>query len=110
MATIDLEDLLGRMIQAAADSLGDDWPRVRNTAETELRGLAEQAMDIEAAHAAGEIDQETAELYRELLKNRRETLEALFTGLGKLAAERAINAAIGVLRQAVNTAVGWSVL
>lgn len=110
MAEINWEDVIGRMLQAAANSLKGDWPRVRSVMERDLRDIADDAKDIERDYAAGKLDEQTAKRYRQIVNNKAKTLEALIRGMVKLSAERAVNSALMVLRATVNTLVGWAVL
>jgi hypothetical protein len=58
----------------------------------------------------GEITEEQARLQMNIQRNSMQVVLLTVEGLGKLAVESAINAAIGVIKTAVNTAIGWSIL
>ncbi len=110
MATIDVNELLGDMLNAARGVVGTRWPEVRAFAKMELRSFLENMAEIERMKAAGEITQEQAEI---LTRMHRRSMEMVFTaleGIGLAVAEQAVNAALAVVRTAVNGAIGWPLL
>ena len=58
----------------------------------------------------GKITEEQARLYIDIQKNSMRIVLLTIEGLGILAVEAAINAAIDVIRSTVNTALGWRIL
>ena len=76
----------------------------------ESKKLAESLVMIERLKLAGKITEEQAKLHFEIQKNASRTVLLALEGLGLIAVEQAINSAIAVLRDSVNTALGFSLL
>ncbi|HWT30473.1 MAG TPA: hypothetical protein VN240_05530 [Propylenella sp.] len=107
MANLSLDDVLGKMVTAAAGAVGQKWPQVRSQVESELRQLAEVAVDIAARKAQGKIDQHQAETLFKMQANALTGVLAGLAGQARLTAEMAINAAVGAAKDAVRTATGF---
>lgn len=99
-------ELSTSMVQAAKGSLAKDWRKVRGFAEPELKKLATSLQDIVRMTATGEITELEARSLLEIHKNTTRTVLLTVEGLGLLAVENAINAALGAVREAVNGAAG----
>jgi hypothetical protein len=108
--SLDIEALLGAMLGAAKSVLSDKWPELKDYTETELRGIAEGIALIATLHADGSITEEQARILLEMKKNTARNVMLTIEGLGVLAAEQAINAALGVVRDTVNTALRFPLL
>ncbi|MFQ5844714.1 MAG: hypothetical protein ACE5JG_06965 [Planctomycetota bacterium] len=98
------------MIRAAAGALEDRWPDARLFAETELRKLAQSLVMLARGVAKGSITPKAARALLEMNKNSARTVILTVEGLGLLAVEAALNAALKVVRDAVNTAAGFRLL
>ena len=83
---------------------------VRPFAETEMRKLAETAVLIQLGQSDGSIDKETAEILVAMQANASRAVLTAIETVGMIAAQDAINAAIDVLKAAVNKAVGIAFL
>ncbi|MBX9894196.1 MULTISPECIES: hypothetical protein [unclassified Nitrosomonas] len=102
---------LGKDIVAALNgSLGDKWPDVKDYAESEAKKLAQTLVMIGTLRAAGKINDEQAALHLEMQKNASRMVLMTIEGLGVLAAEAAINAALGVIKDTVNKEIGFILL
>lgn len=110
MAAIDFDALLKSMIGAAKEKLVEHWTDAKPYAEKELKSFTENIKLIAALQLQGKITEEKAKLYLEIQKSSMRIVLLTIEGLGILAVEAAINAAIDVIRSTVNTALGWSVL
>jgi hypothetical protein len=115
MSDIDPKKLAEDMLAAAKPSLLAHWNSVRPFAATEMAKLAETAVQIKL----GQEDKSqgdnslTPEQARILLKMQANASQAVLTAVetvGMIAAQDAINAALNVLKQAVNTAIGFAFL
>ncbi len=124
---MNLEDTLKKMIEAAAAAAKIHWNDFRTFAEQEFKNLAEAGAQLEADYAA---DMAAAELQQDVTKrdelkqkaslrsqlafdNLRLASEGVVTAVkadAKIAAQDAINAAIGVLQDAINKSVGVALL
>jgi hypothetical protein len=124
---MNFEDTLKKMIEAAAGAAKIHWNDFRTYAEQEFKRLAEAGAWLEADYiadvAAAERQQKAAN--REKLKRKAKLrAELAFDSLrlasegvvtaakadAKIAAQDAINAALAVLRTAVNESVGIALL
>ena len=124
---MNLQETLKKMIEAAAGAAKVHWPGLRSFAETELRKLAEAAAWLEADLIAdlaaarlesdpGKSDEQVrlarlrAELGFDCLRLAAEGVITMAKADAKIAAQDAINAAVGVLRGAINESIGLVVL
>jgi hypothetical protein len=107
---IDLSALLPAMLTAARETGEEQWPLMRDYAETEFRKLGESLAMIERLFITGQITEEQARLHLEIQRASMRMVLLTIEGLGILAVERAINAALGVIRDTVNTALGFALL
>ncbi|KIN88303.1 hypothetical protein [Thauera sp. SWB20] len=102
---------LGKDILAAfKGALSEKWPDIKEYGEAEAKKLAHTLVMIAALRASGKINEEQATLHIEIQKNATRTVLLTLEGLGILAVEAAINAALNVVKDAVNTAVGFALL
>jgi hypothetical protein len=102
---------LGKDILAAFNgALGEKWPDIREYGEAEAKKLAQTLVMIETLKFSGKITKEQAALHLDIQKNATRTVLMTIEGLGILAAEAAITAALNVVKDSVNTAVGFSLL
>jgi len=108
--SIDVNDLLGKMLGAAKGVLSEKWPEIRDYAETELKGIAEGIALIERLHLSQSITDEQARLLLDMKKNTAKIVLLSIEGLGLLAVEQAINAALNVVKETVNRALKFALL
>jgi len=124
---MNFEDTLKQMLEAAAAAANIHWNDFRTFAEQEFRNLAEAGAQVEAdygadvaeaqlQHDAAKRDklmqkaQKRAELTFDNLKLAADGVLTATTADGKIAAQDAINAALEVLRAAINKSVGIALL
>ncbi|MEI6265466.1 MAG: hypothetical protein WCP74_10180 [Sphingobacteriia bacterium] len=110
MANIDFSKLVHDMLTAAKGKLTSHWKEVKPYAEKEVNSFAENIKLIAELKMKGKITEEQARLYIDIQKNSMRIVLLTIEGLGILAVEAAINAAIDVIRSTVNTALGWRIL
>ncbi len=102
---------LGKDILAALKgTLTEKWPEIKEYGEAESKKLAQTLVMIEALKVSGKINEEQAALHLEIQKNASRTVLLTIEELGVLAAEAALNAALNVVKDAVNTAIGFALL
>lgn len=106
----DVPQLISAMVGAAQGALADDWPEARDYAESEFRKFADTLELIASMTAQGKMTPERARLHIDFQKSSMRAVLLTLEGLGVLAVENAINAAIGVVRDTVNTALGFRLL
>lgn len=124
---MNLEETLKAMLEAATGAAKGKWGKLKGFAQAELRTLAENgkvlgeslAADLKAAallptaeerEAAVGIARKRAEFGMRGIVRAGEGLALAVEADVKLAAQDAVNAALGVLRGAINQAAGVKVL
>ena len=107
---IDASDVSRKMVQAAADSLKGKWPVVKDFAEAEFKKLAETLALIVRLKAEGKITEDQAKLHLDIQKNTTRMVLLTAEGLSLLIVETAINAALKVVRDTINTAIGFALI
>lgn len=107
MPPLDIAQTLKDMASAASGVLKNKWPDAKSFAETEFQKIAQTIVSIGEQRAAGTINNQQAELLLDMQKNASRAVLLTIEGLGILAVEEAINAALGAVSKAVNTAVGF---
>lgn len=104
---IDWTALGKQMLSAARKALGKKWSKAKDYAQVEVKKLADTLALIEQLYAARKINKEEARLHLQLQKNAARTVLLTLEGLGMLAAEAAINAALEVVKAPVNKVLGF---
>jgi len=124
---MNLDDTLKQMLSAAAAAAKVHWNDFRDYAEQEFRRLAEAGAQLEADYAADVVEaglqqddskreelKQKAKLRADLaFENLRLASEGVLTATtadAKIAAQDAINAALGVLGAAINKSIGIALL
>jgi predicted HTH domain antitoxin len=107
---LNASKLSKNILSAFKEELQDRWPDVKEYGKAEANKLAQTLVMIEALSAAGKINEEQAGLHLEIQKNAVRTVFLTLEGLGMLAVEAAINAALAVVRDAVNKAMGFALI
>ena len=112
MPTLKINELLSVMANAAKTSLAEKWPGVGDLATSSFKALAQNIVDIEkmASLPSPTITQEQAKLLINMQKNTIKMVLLSIEGVGLLAAEAAINAALDTIKAAVNKAIGFAIL
>ena len=107
---LNIQDLLGPMLDAAKIVVGKQWPSMQNYAETEMKKIGEKILVIEKMKLDGTTTDERAKLLLNIQVNASKTVLLAVKGITKIMAEQAINAALGAIRDVVNKAIGFSLL
>lgn len=110
MATLDIAQIFSSMLTAARDSLGQKWPKVKDFAEAEFEKLARTLVQIETLKVTGQITEAEASVLLQMQKNTARTVMLTLEGMSLLLVEGAINAALAVVKDTVNGAVGFALL
>jgi len=103
-------EILASMTTAARNSLAQDWPKAKDYAESELKRLAQSLADIAGLAASGKVNSQQARSLVQIHKNTTMMVLLTIEGLGIIAVENAINAALAAARDTVNTAAGLKIL
>ena len=107
---VDVKALGKDMGKAAVKSLKGNGAEATEFAKSESRKLADTLELITRGVAKGEITPERAKLLLEMQQHASKSVLLAIEGIGILAAEQAVNAALGVARDAVNKAVGFPLI
>ena len=110
MATIDVNALGSQMLAAALPILKKDAADAESFAKTEFAKIAQTIVAVGEQVAAGQINQQQAQLLLDMQTSASRNVLLTIQGLGILAVEAAINAALGVAKGAVNTALGFTLI
>ncbi|MBI3711558.1 MAG: hypothetical protein HY253_01140 [Burkholderiales bacterium] len=105
--SLNTSQLTQDMLAAFQGALAKKWPEIKEYAETEAKKMAQSLAMIEVLSVSGKINAEQATLHLEIQKNATRMVFLTLEGLGMLAAEAAINAALNVVKESVNTALGF---
>lgn len=110
MSNIDYNKLLNDMLQEASKILTGYWDETKPYAEKEFKAFLENISLIEKLKLEGKISEERAKLHISMQKNAIRMVLLTIEGLGAIAVENALNAALGIVRDTINTAIGWTLL
>jgi hypothetical protein len=110
MTTINVQQTFTNMIGAAKGALGAKWPSIKDFAEAEFEKLARTLAQIEALKLSGQISAAEASVLFEMQKNTARAVMLSLDGMSLLLVEGAINAALAVIKDSINTALGFSLL
>ena len=108
--SLDASQLGKDILAAFQGTLTSKWPDIQEYGEAEAKKLAQTLVMIESLKVSGKINEKQAALHLEIQKNATRTVLLTLEGLGILAAETAISAALNVVKDQVNTAVGFALL
>lgn len=107
---LNVSSLAKSMTEAAKGKLKDHWPEVKEFARAEARKTAETLSMIERLTLLGEMNLKQAKALLQMQKNSALAVLLTVEGLGLLTVEAAINAALGSVKDTVNTALGFALL
>ena len=108
---IDVGTLVTTMLQAASETVTKkQWTGMLDYVEEAFKKIAGDIAFIEAQRVAGAMTAEQAKLHLDVQKNAARTVLLTLEGIGLLAAEAAINAALGAVKKTVNAALGFALI
>ena len=108
--SLNISDLVTPMLNAVKNSLAHDWPKAEDYATAEMKRLAQSLIDIQELIVEGKVNEQQAKPLMNVYKNTAVMVFIAIEGLGIIAVENAINAALGVVRETVNAATGIAIL
>jgi hypothetical protein len=103
---LDIEQLAKDMLAAALPLLGKAGKDAASFATIEFKKIAQTIVAIGEDLTAKRIDGQQAELLLDMQKLATRNVLLTIEGLGLLAVEAALNAALDVIKKAVNAALG----
>ncbi|MGQ0505220.1 MAG: hypothetical protein ACT4TC_07845 [Myxococcaceae bacterium] len=104
--SVDIGKLGTDMLQAAVTAVLPAGKKIHAYGKAELAKLAETVAGIELSLALGSITPEQASALLEMQRNATQSVLATVEGMGIVAAESAVNAALSVGVSAIETALG----
>lgn len=107
---LDIKSLLASMLAASKDVLKKEWKHVAPVAELQLKNIVHNLEQIAVLKISGKITEEQAKLHLTIQKESFKTILLSFEGIGIIAAEKAINAALNTVKNTFNKAIGWRLL
>ncbi len=107
---LDVGTLATQMLGAALPILKKDTQDAESFAKTEFTKIAQTIVSIGEQVATGQINQQQAGLLLEMQTSASRSVLLTLQGLALLAVEEAINAALAVVKTAVNTALGFALI
>jgi len=110
MSSINFGTLFPKMLAAAQGPLKKQWPVVKDYVESEFKKIGESILFIETQRALGKMTDEQARLHLKLQTLASKNVLLAAEGLGYLAVEAAINAALAVVKDAINTALKFPLI
>lgn len=109
MSSIDVGELGSQAAAEIIRILTGAGKDVADYAQAEGRKLATSAAEIAALFASGTINQEEARLHLNIQKHASRAVLLAIAGVSLVAAEQAINAALNIIKEGVQTAIGLPV-
>lgn len=108
--TIDTSAIAKDMISAAKGVVDQSWPATREYFESESKMYAQRLASIAKMYDDGIISEKRAKEHVTMQNEAWETTLLAVNGLSQILIEQALNAAIKVIRDAVNKSVGFVLL
>ena len=110
MAELSVADMVSDMLQAVKASLGKDYSKAKDFARPELQRLARSLVDFAKLVATDKVTKQQARSLVAIHQNTTRVVFLTIEGLGIIAVENALNAAIGAIRSTVNGAVKFALI
>lgn len=111
MAELNIQELLEQMVDAAKETFdGETWQEASKFVQSESKKFAQNLAEIHKWKQEGSINEEQADALIRLHKRSMKMVLTASAGVGLILAEKAINAALDVIRETVNGVIGWDLL
>jgi hypothetical protein len=107
---LDVGTLASQMLAAALPILKKDAQDAESFADTEFTKIAQTIVSVGAQFSTGQINQQQAQLLLAMQTGASRSVLLTLQGLALLAVEAAINAALAVIKTAVNTALKFPLI
>ncbi|HEY4930579.1 MAG TPA: hypothetical protein VII23_03325 [Terriglobales bacterium] len=108
--SLDAGALGSKMLAAALPILKKNAVDAESFASVEFKKIAQTMVSIEEMLAAGQINQQQAQLLLDMQKSASRSVLLTLKGLALLTAEEAINAALDIVKGVVNAAVKFPLI
>lgn len=110
MSGIDIGTVAAAMLAASKASLQNNWPKVKEYMTGEAQKIALTFAQIETLKQQGKITEAEAHVLLEMQENASRAVLLAVQGMGMIAVEEAINAALGAVSDIVNGALGFALI
>jgi len=110
MKNINVQAVAASMIKAAKGVFDTKWPIVQDFSEAEFDKLARTVAQIAKLKLSNQISEGEASVLFEMQKNTARSVMITLNGMSLLLVEGAINAALAVVKDNVNTTLGFVLL
>lgn len=110
MADIQVDEILPDMLGAASEVFGERWTDIKEYAEEELEKLAKTLSEIGQLRVSRQISEGEASVLLEMQKNTARTVMLTLEGMGLIMVEEAINAALSIISEVINGALGFQLV
>jgi len=107
---LDFSAIFADMLSAAEKTAGQQWVQVKKAVSFELRTLAQRLVQIVDLRTSGEIDEDDATLFFTMGRNNCVAAIAMATALVAAAVKKIVDAALNVVKTAVNSAIGFPLI
>ena len=107
---LDVEALGTSMLTEAAKIAKGEWAGIRQAATIEIQGLAQRLVAITNAFLAREITKDMAVRHLRAARFHVIATIAMLTSMLEAAAEKIINGVLTVVRDTVNSAIGFKLI
>lgn len=107
---LKLDELARAIAGAMRPVLKKHWKDAKDYADAESRKMAQTLETIAKLRAADKINDEQAKALLEMQKSAMRAVLLTVEGIGLVAAQKAINAALAAVRDTVNGAAGFALL
>jgi len=107
---LNLEELIPQMLDAAKGELKGQFKATKSYAEAEFKKLLANTEHLAASVASGEMTIDRAKRHFKMQQRAAATVLLTVEGMAADSAERAINAALDVVKGAVNAALPVNIL
>lgn len=107
---LDAKDLLGPILSAIKPVLNKYWGDVKDYAQAEAEKMAKTLATITELRIANKIDDQQAQALLDMQKHSMQAVLLAVEGIGLIAAQNAINAALAAVKDVVNKAIGFALL
>lgn len=111
MSELNIQELLQNMVDAAKGTLDDEaWDKAGKFVKKESEKFLQDIAEIHKWKMEGSITEEQSDALLRLHKRSMKMVLTASAGISLIMAEKAINAALDVIRQTVNGIIGWDLL
>jgi hypothetical protein len=107
---IDVSQVGGQMLSAALPILAKGGSSVKDYAEDQFKQIAQRIADIGEQRIEGNLSDSDAKALLDMQIKSTENVFLTVEGLTEIIIEQAINAALNVVKEVVNTGVGFGLI